>query len=99
MEKMDQKIVVYHNPRCSKSRCALDFLNAHKLDFKVIEYLKDVPSKAELQAIITQLGIEPEALIRKGRKITSNISRGNLYPTMNGLKQCCNFRNLLSAQS
>ena len=63
---MNQEVLVYHNPRCSKSRCALDFLNAQKLVFKVIEYLKDVQSKAELQAIIKKLGIAPEALIRKG---------------------------------
>lgn len=68
MEKMDQKIVVYHNPRCSKSRCALDFLNAQKVDFTVVEYLKDVPTKAELTTIIDQLGIAPEALIRKGEE-------------------------------
>ncbi|MFM2040748.1 MAG: hypothetical protein RLZZ493_1337 [Bacteroidota bacterium] len=63
---MSDSIIVYHNPRCSKSRCALDFLNVQKLDFKVIEYLKDFPSKTELQAIIDKLGIAPEALIRKG---------------------------------
>lgn len=68
MEKMDQKIVVYHNPRCSKSRCALDFLNAQKVDFTVVEYLKDVPTKAELTTIIDQLGIAPEALIHKGEE-------------------------------
>ena len=68
MEKMDQKIVVYHNPRCSKSRCALDFLNAQKVDFTVVEYLKDVPTKSELTIIIDQLGIAPEALIRKGEE-------------------------------
>ena len=68
MEKMDQKIVVYHNPRCSKSRCALDFFNERQLDFTLVEYLKDVPTKAKLTAIIEQLGIAPEALIRKGEE-------------------------------
>ena len=69
MEKMDQKIVVYHNPRCSKSRCALDFFNERQLDYKVVEYLKDVPTKADLTTIIEQLGIAPEALIRKGEEV------------------------------
>ena len=68
MEKIDQKIVVYHNPRCSKSRCALDFFNERQLDFTLVEYLKDVPTKAKLTAIIEQLGIAPEALIRKGEE-------------------------------
>lgn len=68
MKEKDQKIVVYHNPRCSKSRCALDFLTERQLDFSVVEYLKEVPSKAELGSIIDQLGISPEALIRKGEE-------------------------------
>ena len=66
MEKMTQKIVVYHNARCSKSRCALEFLQERQVEFTVVEYLKDAPTKAELTTIIDQLGIAPEALIRKG---------------------------------
>jgi arsenate reductase len=65
---MSDSIIVYHNPRCSKSRCALDFLAERQLDFSVVEYLKEMPSKAELTAIIDQLGIAPEALIRKGEE-------------------------------
>jgi arsenate reductase (glutaredoxin) len=68
MEKMDQKIVVYHNPRCSKSRFALDFFTERQLDFTVVDYLKALPTKADLTTIIEQLGIEPEALIRKGEE-------------------------------
>jgi arsenate reductase len=63
---MSDAIIVYHNPRCSKSRCALDFLAERQLDFSVVEYLKNTPTKTELQAIIKKLGIAPEVLIRKG---------------------------------
>jgi len=65
---MNQEVLVYHNPRCSKSRCSLDFLSERKVNFTVVEYLKDLPSKAELQAIIDKLAIAPEALIRKGEE-------------------------------
>lgn len=61
---MANKITVYHNSRCSKSRCALEFLQEKNIDFDVIEYLKDVPTKAQLEALITQLGIKPLELIR-----------------------------------
>lgn len=63
---MKEQITVFHNSRCSKSRCALDFLNDKGVDFEVVEYLKDVPSKKELKALIGKLGIHPEDLIRKG---------------------------------
>lgn len=59
-------MIVYHNSRCSKSRCAIDFLKEKGEDFTIVEYLKDVPTKAELKSIIKKLGIKPEELIRKG---------------------------------
>ena len=34
------QITIYHNPRCSKSRKALDTLQIHHLNPVVIEYLK-----------------------------------------------------------
>lgn len=61
---MANKITVYHNSRCSKSRCALEFLQEKNLDFEVIEYLKDVPTKTQLKTLIAQLGIKPQELIR-----------------------------------
>lgn len=59
-------MIVYHNSRCSKSRCAIDFLKEKGVEFTVVEYLKDVLSKKELTEIIKKLGIKPEELIRKG---------------------------------
>jgi arsenate reductase len=61
---MANKITIYHNSRCSKSRCALEFLQEKNLDFEVIEYLKDVPTKTQLKTLIAQLGIKPQELIR-----------------------------------
>jgi len=63
---MENKIKIYHNSRCSKSRCAIAFLEDKKLDFEIIEYLKEIPSKAELTKLIKMLGINPKELIRKG---------------------------------
>jgi arsenate reductase len=60
------KITIYHNSRCSKSRLALDFLTENGAKFTIVEYLKEIPTKNELKEIIQKLGIRPIELIRKG---------------------------------
>lgn len=62
---MEEKYTVYHNPRCSKSRFALDYLDKANLKYEVVEYLKETPTKEELEKIISMLDIRPEELIRK----------------------------------
>lgn len=57
---------IYHNPRCSKSRQTLALIRERGFEPEVIEYLNTPPSEAELNQILTKLGMEPEALMRKG---------------------------------
>lgn len=57
---------IYHNPRCSKSRQTLDILRENNIEPEIIEYLKEIPTKKELTTLVELLGIQPEALIRKG---------------------------------
>jgi arsenate reductase len=62
-------VTIYHNPRCSKSRATLALLEARGITPRVIEYLKDPPSPAELGRIATQLGIRPGELVRKNEDV------------------------------
>jgi arsenate reductase (glutaredoxin) len=55
---------IYHNPKCSKSRQTLELLQQRGIEPRIVEYLKTPPSAAELDAILTKLGIEPRALLR-----------------------------------
>ena len=59
-------IVIYHNPRCGKSRETMKLLDKKGIKPTVIEYLKDPPSAAELKDILGKLGIAPRQLLRKG---------------------------------
>lgn len=63
---MEDLLLVYHNPRCSKSRMALDYLKAKGKAYEVREYLKEVPSAEELKSILRKLKIPAESLLRKG---------------------------------
>ncbi len=47
-----QHITLYHNPRCSKSRQALALLQSQPVDVQVILYLKQPPTKAQLQHLL-----------------------------------------------
>jgi len=57
-------ISVLHNPRCSKSRCALQYLDDKNIEYSIVKYLDTPPSIAELSDIVAKLGIEPFALVR-----------------------------------
>lgn len=58
-------LVIYHNPRCSKSRQTLELLKAKGQDPQVIEYLKTPPSAKDLDLILKALGLEPREVMRK----------------------------------
>ena len=59
---------IYHNPRCSKSRQTLAIIEEKGADVEIIRYLEDIPTKEELAAIISKLGIKPIQLVRKNEK-------------------------------
>ncbi|MDH3976334.1 MAG: arsenate reductase (glutaredoxin) [Deltaproteobacteria bacterium] len=63
------KVKIYHNPRCGKSRQTLALLQERNLDIEIIEYLKDSPTAAELDALIAMLGKEPLEVMRTGEKL------------------------------
>ena len=58
------EIQIYHNPRCSKSRQTLALLQQQGIEPSVIEYLKDVPSAADIESLLSKLGISPRELLR-----------------------------------
>lgn len=61
------KVVLYHNPNCSKSRGALELLQGAADELEVVEYLESPLSKDELGTLLAQLGDEPGSLVRKDK--------------------------------
>jgi len=70
--------VIYHNPRCGKSRETLALLKEKKEDIQVIEYLKNVPSEKQISVLLSLLDIRAEELIRKGEAIFKEKYKGQL---------------------
>ena len=57
---------IYHNPRCSKSRQALQLIREQGLEPEIILYLESPPTKAELRDILQKLGKNADDILRKG---------------------------------
>lgn len=62
------ELTLYHNPRCSKSRAALELLEERGLAPTVVRYLETPPSTAVLEQIVARLGVEPRQLLRIGEE-------------------------------
>lgn len=62
-------IKIYHNNRCSKSRCAIALLEEKGTEFEVVKYLENIPTETELKKIIQLLNISPIDLVRKNEAI------------------------------
>lgn len=55
-----------HNPRCSKSRAALELVREAGVELPVREYLREPLSVDELRRIVELLGVRPIEVVRRG---------------------------------
>ena len=62
---MNSKILIYHNPRCRKSREALDYLNQLNVDLSIILYLSNPLNKKNIIDLLFKLKIKAIDLVRK----------------------------------
>ncbi len=64
-----ETVIIWHNPRCSKSRGALKILTERNMPHEVRLYLEDPPSVAEIKEVMAKLGItDPREMMRKKEK-------------------------------
>ena len=71
-------LTLWHNQRCSKSRGACDLLTGAGVDFDEKRYLDDPPTTAELDQVLTALGMEPWDLVRMGESVAKDLDLKNL---------------------
>ena len=67
-------IIIYHNPRCSKSRQTLALLEQQGVTPDIIDYLKSPPTPNELITILKQLELTARQLLRKGEAIYKELN-------------------------
>jgi len=73
-DKRLMPVTLYHNPRCSKSRQALELLRSRDVEPEIVEYLKTPPSTAELHRILDLLEMDPRMLMRRQESVYSELA-------------------------
>ncbi|WP_044274583.1 arsenate reductase (glutaredoxin) [Pseudomonas fluorescens] len=81
-------LTLYHNPRCSKSRGALELLEARGLTPTVVRYLETPLNAAQIKALLKKLGISARQLLRTGE---------DEYKTLNLADTSVNEAQLIAA--
>ena len=63
---MNKEIIIYHNPKCSKSRKALEIIKSKNIEPTIILYLVNKLSKTEVQNLLSKLGLSIRDILRTG---------------------------------
>lgn len=69
--------ILYHNPRCSKSRAALAILQERGVDFEEVRYLETPPNESELRKLLDKLGMVPLELMRRSEGVFKELGLGD----------------------
>lgn len=69
-------ITIFHNPRCSKSRYALEQVCDTNTEVKVFSYLTEPITEEMMIALLKKLKIKPEQLVRKKEPIFQELYAG-----------------------
>ncbi len=74
------KTVIYHNPKCSKSRQALQLLNDNNISIEIVEYLKTPLNTAQIKNLLNLLKLDIRSIIRSNEPtyIDNNLSNPSL---------------------
>jgi arsenate reductase len=62
-------VTVYHNPRCSKSRAAMEYLEENGIETEVVKYMDSPPDANDIKELLSMLGMTPRELMRKHEKV------------------------------
>ena len=57
---------IFHNPRCSKSRQALEILESNNKDYEIFLYLQEALDKKSIKNLLDILGLNPKDILRSG---------------------------------
>jgi len=79
-------VVIYHNPRCSKSRETLSLLEENNVMPEVVKYLEEALSIEQLKTLYAQLGLaQVRDMMRTKEAVYKELNLGDDSVTDNDL--------------
>ena len=70
---------IYHNPRCRKSREALNYLNECGYEVEVIKYLDNKLTSKNISDLLKKINLSPEKIVRRNESLwKTKFSKMNL---------------------
>ena len=70
-------VTIYHNPKCSNSRRALELINASGAVPRVINYQKTPLSRDEIKALIAKMGATVREVVREKEPMFASLHLEN----------------------
>ena len=74
---MPKKATIYHNPMCGTSRKTLEILRDSGFDVWIREYLKNPPTRGELQELYDRAGMTPREGLRSKEPLAAELGLTN----------------------
>jgi arsenate reductase len=70
------KVTIYHNPDCGTSRNALAAIRAAGHEPRIVEYLKNPPTREELKKLLALMNIGVRAAVRAREPLYTKLGLG-----------------------
>lgn len=70
---------IYHNPRCSKSRAGLAYLESKEVKFQVVDYIKNPLSTKELKELLMKMNLKPIEIVRTQEDLYKSDLKGKNF--------------------
>ncbi len=67
-------VKIWHNPRCSKSREAMEILTFNNCETQVVKYLEEIPQAQEIKSTLIMLGLSARELMRTKEDVYTELN-------------------------
>jgi arsenate reductase len=87
--------VIYHNPKCRKSRAGLEYLKLKTHEFQIRDYIKEGLSEVDLKEILLKTNLNPIDLVRKQEEVYKKELKGRSFTREEWIRILCDNPKLL----